>query len=231
MPLSPEQTTVVLLAAGHGKRMQPLTDNVPKPLLELGSHTLIEHHLLRLRDMNFRNVVINVAYLASKIKDFLGDGSNHGLDISYSDESDTGALETAGGIKNALSLIQSDTFITINADIWTRFEFTDLLTEPPEYAKLIMVENPEHNRNGDFAIDSNGRLSNSGTKLTFSGIASYRKTTFAAVPYGKQALAPIFRDLITKKKLEGSHYVGDWVDVGTPERLMELRQKLQSDQA
>lgn len=226
----PANTTVVLLAAGHGKRMLPLTQDTPKPLLKVGKHTLIEHHLYRLSSLGFRHVVINIAYLAQEFPNTLGDGRRYGLNIDYSDESQSGALETAGGLKKALPLIKSDLFITINADIWTDFDFTQLLNETPDYATLVMVENPAHNRDGDFTLNDHGALEYpdkaTNNTLTYSGIALYQRTLIEQLDEGKHALAPIFRQLIQQQKLQGIKLTGVWHDIGTPERLQEIRKQV-----
>ena len=230
MNISPSDTTVLLLAAGHGKRMLPLTKDTPKPLLKVNQHSLIEHHLLNLSRAGFRDIVINVAYLSENIIDSLGDGSRYGVTIEFSDESNTGALETAGGIKNALPLIKSDPFIAVNADIWTDFEFSKLLNDVPEHGRLVMVENPSHNKKGDFGIDSNGLLIEDADdeSLTYSGIAIYRKKIFDDIALSKSALAPLFRQLIGKRFLHGTRLTGEWFDIGTPDRLRELRAKVNS---
>lgn len=238
--MSPEQTTVVLLAAGHGKRMLPLTKYTPKPLLKVGKLTLIEHHLTRLAHFGFRKVVINIAYLSDQITQTLGSGERYGLSITYSDESSCGALETAGGLKQALPLIDSDPFLVINADIWTDFDFRSVLAPVIGQGRLVMVKNPAHNPDGDFCIHRSGQLINKAPlapsrqsecpapnheSRTFSGIAVYRKTIFDDLSPGVQALAPLFRCLISDRQLEGSAYDGEWADVGTPERLEELNQR------
>lgn len=212
----PQNTTVVLLAAGHGKRMRPLTDHTPKPLLRIGAHALIEHHLLTLADLGFNNVVINTAYLGHKIQSHLGSGEQFGLNISYSDESETGALETAGGLKKALPLIQSDAFICINADVWTDFNFTKLLAPLKKAGRIALVPNPNHNPDGDFLLD------HSEQSLTFSGIALYNKSIFTNLPDGKQALGPILKKMVLDNKLETMSLDAQWTDVGTPERLAIL---------
>ena len=168
-----KKTSVVLLAAGHGTRMLPLTTNTPKPLLKAGNLSLIEHHIHKLSHLGFEHFVINIAYLGEKIKQHLGNGERYGIDIDYSDERDTGALETAGGLKQALPLIKSDPFLVVNADIWTNYDFSNLLTPLKKYGRLVMVNNPEHNLEGDFAIDPAGSLTNNKaiTRMTFSGIA------------------------------------------------------------
>jgi len=226
-----QQTTVVLLAAGHGKRMRPLTNTVPKPLLKVGDHALIEHHLYRLAEYGFKNIVINLAYLGEQIRDQLLDGRKYGLNIRYSDEAQTGALETAGGLKKALPLIQSDPFLVVNSDIWTDFNFTKLLMPLKGVGRLVLVDNPPHNPNGDFGIDETNWLNlESAGKLTFSGVALYKKSIFTSLGSGKCALAPVLHALITRQNLEGVEHKGVWVDVGSPERLTELNTSFELQQ-
>ena len=219
-------TTVVLLAAGHGKRMRELTETTPKPLLKVGELSLIEHHLVRLAQQGFQNIVINLAYLADQIQDRLGDGSHYGLKILYSDESATGALETAGGIRHALHLIDSDPFIVINADIWTDYPFADLLKDFCGTARLVMVENPAHNQAGDFSVAADSSrlqiVSDSNQTHTFSGIAIYHKASFEKLAPGPRPLAPVLRKLIAQQDLDGEVFEGLWQDIGTPERLAEI---------
>lgn len=226
--LNPNDTTVVLLAAGHGKRMLPLTEHTPKPLLEVAGQTLIERHLLRLKTIGVKHVVINIAHLGEQISSRLGDGSRYGLTIDYSDETSSGPLETAGGLKKALSLIKSDPFLAINADIWTDFDYAEILTPLKGSGRLMMVNNPKHNLDGDFAISCDGFLNTSDQeKLTYSGVALYSKSIFDPLTDGKAALAPIFRQLIAKRALEGLSYSGRWTDVGTPVRLDMLNEELE----
>lgn len=226
--LMPETTSVIILSAGHGTRMLPLTQNTPKPLLKVGEYSLIEHHLIRLKQLGFINIVINIAYLGKQIRHTLGDGSKYGLSIQYSDEAKTGALETAGGIKAALPMIKSDPFIVINADIWTNYDFSQLLTSFEKQACLVMVKNPSHNSNGDFAISKQGILSSdTQNRYTFSGIGVYRKSMFAQLNGGKQALAPVFRSLIKNGEIQGLVFNGQWQDIGTPERLEKIKNAYQ----
>lgn len=222
--LEPSKTSVMLLAAGHGKRMRPLTDTTPKPLLKVGRHSLIEHHINSLSRLGFKHIVINTAYLGHKIQARLGNGQRYGVAIEYSDESETGALETAGGIKKSLTLIKSDPFIAINADIYTEFDFAALLASGLTMsACLVLVPNPEHNQSGDFGVSSSGRFDpQSNTRMTFSGIALYRKKIFSNLPEGKLALGPILKQMIKQEMLAALPYYGAWTDVGTPERLAEL---------
>lgn len=217
----PENTSVMLLAAGHGSRLRPLTDTTPKPLLKVGALSLIEHHLTRLQTMGFQHVVINIAHLAKQITQTLGDGKNYGLNIEYSDESECGALETAGGIINALSLIRSETFISINADIFTDYAFDSLLAHDPCNALLVLVENPPHKPNGDFYLREDGLIypKQPGIPKTYSGIARYRKSLFTKLKPGKQALRPVFDALMNKQQLHGLPFFGRWSDIGTEKRL------------
>jgi len=238
----PAQTTVMILAAGQGKRMLPLTANTPKPLLKVGEYALIEHHLIRLQKLGFKHVVINIAYHATQIQQALGNGQQYGLNIHYSDESATGALETAGGICQALPLIDSDPFMVVNADIWTDFDFTKLLTPLKGLGRLVLVTNPPHNKKGDFTLSSQqtlGLIDKESTvpqntliqssipqkkTATFSGIALYKKALFADLPKDHLALAPVLRTAIQQNHLQGTLHQGEWQDIGTPERLSKLNQ-------
>jgi len=221
----------MLLAAGEGKRMLPLTKSTPKPLLKIGSTTLIERHLTRLAELGFKNIVINLAHLGDLIRAAVGNGEQFGLTIRYSDESAGGALETAGGLRQALPLIQSDPFLVVNADIWTDYDFTKLLTPLDKSGRLLMVTNPTHNQHGDFGVDDRQLIvekdSRHSTTYTFAGIALYRQSIFRSITAGKQALAPIFHQLAAQKQLEASVYQGSWKDIGTPERLDEINQQIQ----
>jgi MurNAc alpha-1-phosphate uridylyltransferase len=231
--LKAAQTTVMILAAGQGKRMLPLTVDTPKPLLKVGQHTLIEHHLYNLACAGFKNVVINHAYLGQQIVAALGSGERFGLSITYSDESETGALETAGGIIKALPLISSDPFLVINGDIYTEFNFSTLLNPLNSEARLVLVDNPAHNPNGDFSLikqDGGNNHSAALRKYTFSGIGLYKKSLFTGIKQGAHPLAPVLYKALENKALETVHFAGLWLDVGTPERLnsldAELKKKL-----
>ncbi len=218
-------TTVMILAAGHGKRMLPLTANTPKPLLEVSGVPLIEHHLKSLASVGFRSVVINHAYLGEQIVSHLGDGKRFGIEINYSDESASGALETAGGILNALPLIASDPFIVINGDIFTDFRFEQLLQPFDEKARLVLVPNPEQHPAGDFAITSSGLAalkSQDVASWTYSGIAVYKKSFFEGLAKGPQPLAPLLRQAIREQEVSAQVYQGAWHDIGTPERLRAI---------
>ena len=203
----------MILAAGLGSRMRPLTNHTPKPLLEIRGKPLIVWHIERLRDAGFTQIVINVAYLGQQIIDYLGDGSQFGVQIEFSDEQNEGALETAGGIVKALPLL-SDTFLVVNGDVWTDYPFDNNYKLEEEFlAKLILVNNPEHNLEGDFY------LTNREEKYTFSGIGYYSKKMFQNLEYGKQPLAPLLFEAIKNKQLITELYQGQWYDIGTPQRL------------
>ena len=213
----------MILAAGRGERMRPLTDTVPKPLLKVGNHCLIEHHIFNLKTAGFTELVINTAWLAEKIHQQLGDGTNYGVTISYSDEKN--ALETGGGIKKALPLLGNDSFLVVNGDIWCDYDYKKITPLNDDLlAHLILVDNPEHHLAGDFSIKDN-RLSNDPVnKLTFSGIGVYKAELFAQ-PEERFPLAPLLRKAADEKKISAEYYSGLWVDIGTPERLEELRKR------
>ena len=203
----------MILSAGLGTRMRPLTNHTPKPLLKVGGKPLVVWHIERLREAGFRQIVINVAYLGQQIIDYLGDGSRFGVHIEFSDEQHEGSLETAGGIVKALPLL-SDTFLVVNGDIWTDYPFDSSYELEDGYlAKLILVKNPEHNLDGDFY------LTGTQEKYTFSGIGYYSKKMFKNLKYGKQPLAPILFNAIENNRLITELYQGKWHDIGTPERL------------
>lgn len=217
----------MILAAGRGERLRPLTDHTPKPLLKAGEHSLIEYHLYKLARAGINDVVINTAWLGEQIQQRLGNGEKYALNIHYSDEGGQ-ALETAGGIIKALPLL-GETFLIINGDIYTDYDFEKLtqLKQNSE-AHLVMVKNPEHNSNGDFALE-NGYLKNNGQPLyTYSGIGVYSQQFFAGCPEGVAALAPILRKKIAQQKVSGELYQNAWTDVGTVERLQQLNDSLHS---
>lgn len=215
----------MILAAGRGVRMMPLTDATPKPLLAVAGKAMIIYHLEALVRAGIDEVVINHAWLGEQIVARLGDGRAFGLNIHYSDEGE-GALETAGGIIKALPLLGNAPFMVINADIWTDFPLRSLPTELEGLAHLVMVDNPPHHAKGDFALVGQ-RLQREGLKmLTFSGMGVYRPELFTDYAPQILALAPILRQAMDKGEVTGEHYLGRWRDIGTPERLRELDQEL-----
>ncbi len=211
----------MILAAGRGERMRPLTDQTPKPLLEVGGKALIEYHLIALHQAGVREVIINHAWLGEQIEARLGNGAAYGLQIQYSPEIPA-ALETAGGIIQALSRLGSEPFIVINGDIWCDYPLQQLPQAPEGLAHLVMVDNPLHNPNGDFCL-LNGRLQAEGQdKLTYSGIGVYHPALFAGLEPGIRPLAPLLKAAMARGQVSGEHFRGQWVDIGTPERLREL---------
>ncbi len=215
----------MILAAGRGERLRPLTDETPKPLLKVAGKSLIEHHLQNLADAGFKEIIINTAWLAEKIHQQLGNGERYGVSISYSDEGE--ALETAGGIINALPLLGNEPFLVVNGDIYCDFDFSTLAElDSNIQSHLILVNNPEHNQHGDFSLQ-HGLIKNTGdTKYTFSGIGIYSTDFFAGQPSTALPLAPIIRNKCENNLVSGQFYDGLWTDVGTIERLQELDQKL-----
>ena len=208
----------MILAAGRGERLRPLTDTTPKPLLEVRGKPLIVHHLEALARAGFAEIVINLSWLGAQIRDRLGDGAEFGVEITYSDEVE--ALETAGGIQQALPLL-GERFIVVNGDVYSDYDFA-CLRERDSAAHLVLVENPEHNDSGDFSL-SDGVVGNDGSaRYTFSGIAQYQRGFFADLAPGKQALAPLLRAAAERGEVSGELFRGNWVDIGTAERLARL---------
>jgi len=218
----------MILAAGRGERMRPLTDHTPKPLLQVGGKPLIVWHLERLAAAGFQDIVINHAHLGAQIESALGDGSQWGVRIQYSPEKI--ALETAGGIANAMPLLGNAPFLVVNGDVYTDIDFGTLKLVPPNLAHLVMVNNPPQHAAGDFALSS-GKLSADGTeKLTFSGIGIYLPSLFASIVRGDAAkLAPLLKAAMAQGLVSGSHHRGAWHDIGTPERLQALDSQLLSN--
>lgn len=216
----------MILAAGRGERLRPHTDITPKPLIEVGKHRLIEYHLLNLARAGIDDVIINVSWLAEQIQQTLGDGGRYALNITYSDEGDE-ALETAGGIINALPLLGEHPFIVINGDIWCAYDLTRLVNlDLTHEAHLVLVNNPEHNIEGDFALEQGLIRNNGDNKLTYSGIGVYTPAFFAGTKPGKKALGPILRKKSEQDRISGEIFTGQWVDIGTIERLAQLRSYL-----
>ena len=244
----------MILAAGRGERMRPLTDRTPKPLLPVGGKPLVIWPIERRRAAGFSRIVINDAHLGQQIEAALGNGAAFGVTIEYSREAS--ALETAGGIATALPLIESEVFPVVNGDIYCEYDFSRLaeplarLAAGHDQAHLVLVDNPPHHPNGDFVLD-NSRVVNADTpltpyvlgtagardgipcghpsRLTFSGIGVYHRALFARTPAGEKApLAPLLRLAIDARRVSGERFAGRWVDVGTPERLHQLDQSLRT---
>ena len=216
----------MILAAGRGERMRPLTDHIPKPLLETGGKPLIVHQIERLRAAGIEQLVINVAWHGTLIERALGNGSALGVEIRYSREPE-GALETAGGIRHALGLLGNDPFLVVNSDIHCDFPIARLAgLDLADRAHLVLVDNPEHHPEGDFAL-SEGRVMFSGSpRFTYSGIGLFRPEMFASLSPGYRALRPVLDAAIESGRVSGEHYSGVWRDIGTPERLDQLDRDL-----
>jgi MurNAc alpha-1-phosphate uridylyltransferase len=216
----------MILAAGKGERMRPLTLHTPKPLVRAGGVPLIEYHLLALRAAGFADVVINHAWLGQQVEDHLGDGQRFGLHIRYSPEGEP--LETGGGIFRALPLLGDEPFAVINGDIWTDYAMTALRHPLEGLAHLVLIDNPAHHPDGDFAL-LDGHVRDDlpdAPKLTYSGIAILHPRLFAGCQDGAFKLAPLLRAAMAEGQVTGEHFRGRWVDVGTHERLAEVEQLL-----
>lgn len=213
----------IILAAGRGERMRPLTDTTPKPLLKVHGKPLIVWHIEKLASLGFSEIVINIDYLGDKIIQALGDGSKWGVSIIYSDERETGALESGGGIIKALPFMQGETFLVINSDVWCDYEFDSSFDLKDDLAHLILVPNPQHNPDGDFGLNKDMVINDSNKKYTFSGIGYYSAKLFENMECKKTPLAPILREAVQNKKISGSLYQGEWRDIGTPQRLKEVQ--------
>jgi MurNAc alpha-1-phosphate uridylyltransferase len=215
---------VIILAAGRGERMRPLTDAVPKPLLKVAGETLIEHHLRALARAGYRDIVVNHAHLGHMIEAALGDGQQYGMHIRYSPEGESG-LETGGGIYRALPML-GDPFVVINADIWTDYDFASLPSEFEGLAHLVLVDNPGHHPEGDFSLQDGKVHEDSSVRLTFSGIGVYRAALFDGCHDGVFPLAPLLREAMANDLISGEYYTGQWFDIGTPQRLEALQNLL-----
>ncbi|KZZ76430.1 hypothetical protein A3766_02430 [Oleiphilus sp. HI0132] len=225
----------MILAAGLGKRMRPLTEHVPKPLLRIGEKYLIEFHLEKLAAAGIQDVVINTHWLAQQIPASLGNGEKWGLRIHYSHESEL--LETAGGIVQALSMLTDEAepeFLLINGDVYSELNIAEFLNNASTHnesreAYLALVDNPEHNLKGDFVLQSSGKLSantNDGKHLTYAGIALFHRDFFKDIKPGPSQLGPQLRTAIEAQRVGGERIQSYWLDVGTPGRLQTLRDRV-----
>lgn len=215
----------MILAAGRGERMRPLTDHTPKPLLPVAGRPLIVHQMTALRAAGIAELVINTGHLGAQLTSMLGDGGTWGLRIAYSPEPPD-ALETGGGIFQALPLLGSEPFLVVNGDVWTDYPFARLPTAPVGLAHLVLVDNPSHHPAGDFIL-RNGQVEETGaTRLTFSGISVLRPELFTGRAPGRFPLGPLLRRAIADGRVTGEHYRGGWRDIGTPQRLAELDDEL-----
>lgn len=224
----------MILAAGEGRRMRPLTDRIPKPLLTVAGRPLLEHHILNLKAAGFDELVINASHLGEQIADFCGDGSHWGVSIRVSHEDEL--LETAGGIVKALDWLSPEPFLVVNGDVYTDYPFMRLRNHVLQEASahLVLVDNPPHHLSGDFLLNPEStrihlpdpHSAAAGTALTFSGVALYHPTFFTGLSEGKRPLKPLFDRAIVSGTLTGEYFQGFWTDVGTPERLEALNHQL-----
>jgi MurNAc alpha-1-phosphate uridylyltransferase len=213
----------MILAAGRGERLGNLTTAIPKPLLKVAGETLIERHLRRLHEAGVSEIVINVSYLGAQIRSALGDTSSWGQTLRYSEE-DAPALETGGGIINALPFLRPGPFIVVNADVYTDVDFATLSCEQCE-GRLMLVPNPSHHEHGDFGLASSGAVNAMPPFLTYAGVAAFTPALFDGFDPGHRRLRPILDAAIARGSLRGFRYSGIWHDVGTPERLAEVRER------
>ena len=217
----------MILAAGRGERMRPLTDTTAKPLLQVKGKCLIEYHIEALVQAGIVDLVINTGWLGEQIEARLGNGSHYGAVITYSREPET-AYETGGGIFHALPLLGDAAFVVVNGDVWTDYDFSGLLQQPsqPEYlAHLLLVDNPPQHPEGDFSLQGNLARASGGHCLTFSGIGVYRPALFAACAPGAFPLAPLLRAAMQDGRVSAEHFQGRWSDVGTVQRLEQIQQQ------
>ena len=219
----------MILSAGLGVRMRPLTLNTPKPLLQAGRKRLIEYHLENLAKAGFKHIIVNTSFEAEQFLKLIGNGDRYGVEIVYSHEGET-PLNTGGGIRNALPLIQTDTFLSVNADVWTDFPFSKLVLPEHSLAHLVMVETPVYKDKGDFLLEGQAlqipKENQQKEAFTYSGIALMTKEFFSDAPDGSFPLYDLFKTAIESDRLTGSFYNGLWFDIGTPHRLEKLVEQL-----
>ena len=219
---------VIILSAGRGERLRPLTDTTPKPLLQAGKHRLIEYTIQSLVKAGFTDLIINTAHLAEQFPALLGDGQKYGAKITYSPEQE-GGLETAGGIINALPLLGNKPFLVVNGDIWTDYPFKDLtktMLADNRLCHLVLVNNPKHHPKGDFALTSSLIQQEGEEKYTYSGIGIYHPELFSGFDVQRLALKPFLLQAINSGQANGELYQGQWSDIGTVGRLQELTENL-----
>jgi N-acetyl-alpha-D-muramate 1-phosphate uridylyltransferase len=211
----------MLLAAGRGERMRPLTDATPKPLLPVGGKPLIVHLIAGLARAGFHDIVVNLSWLGGRIREALGDGARYGVQIAYSQEGPV-PLETGGGVLQALPLLGPQPFLVVSADIWTDFDFGRLALDAGADGRIVLVPNPPFHPAGDFALDGDLVIERSSARLTYANIGVYRPELFALCTPGRFRLAPLMRQAIAAQRLRGELYQGEWLNIGTPAQLSAL---------
>jgi N-acetyl-alpha-D-muramate 1-phosphate uridylyltransferase len=211
----------MLLAAGRGERMRPITDALPKPLVRVGGRPLIAWHLAALARAGVREVVINLSWLGEQLRAALGDGRDFGVRITWSDEGPV-PLETGGGIFRAVPLLGPGPFLVVNGDIWTDIDFSLLTLEPDAHAHLVLIPNPSHHPRGDFALEGGLVVDRDSGRFTYSGVGVYRPEFFHGCMAGRFPLLPLLNRAIAAHRVSGEVHRGEWCDVGTSERLAQL---------
>ena len=211
----------MLLAAGRGERMRPITDSTPKPLVRVGGRPLIAWHLAALARAGIREVVINLSWLGAQVRATLGDGRDYGVAITYSDEGPV-PLETGGGIFRAVPLLGPGPFLVVNADIWTDIDFAALALEAHAHARLLLIPNPPHHPRGDFGLEGDLVVTRDTDRHTYTGVGMYRPEFFAGCTPGRFPLLPLLNRAIAAAAVRGQVHRGEWCDVGTVERLASL---------
>jgi MurNAc alpha-1-phosphate uridylyltransferase len=211
----------MVMAAGRGERMRPITDTLPKPLVPVAGKPLIGWHLERLARAGIKEVVINLSWLGDRIKAALGDGRDYGLSIAYSEEGPV-PLETGGGIFQALSLLGTGPFLVVNGDTWSDIDYAHLALENGADGRIVLVDNPTHNTRGDFGLEGDLVVDQQFDRFTYSGVGVYRPEFFAGCSPGRFPMLPLMRRAIAARALRGQLHHGEWCDVGTPERLASL---------
>ena len=215
----------MILAAGRGERLRPITDEIPKPLIEVGGRSLLERHLDCLGSAGIETVVINLGWLGDRIVERVGSGTRYGLEVLYSQEGDD-ILETGGGIHKALPLLGNEPFLVVNGDIYTDMPVPDVSLDDDHLGHLVMVPTPDYREHGDFDIDRGLIRNAADADYTFSGVAVYRPDFFDGCEAGRFSIAPMLREAADRGNLSGSLYTGHWADAGTPDRLAELEASL-----
>jgi MurNAc alpha-1-phosphate uridylyltransferase len=217
----------MLLAAGRGERMRPITDSTPKPLVQVGGRPLIAWHLAALARAGIREVVINLSWLGAQVRATLGDGRDYGVSITYSDEGPV-PLETGGGIFRAVPLLGPGPFLVVNADIWTDIDFAALALEEHAHARLLLIPNPPHHPRGDFGLEGDLVVTRDTDRYTYSGVGVYRPEFFGGCTSGRFPLLPLLNRAIAAGLVRGEVHRGEWCDVGTVERLASLDARLRA---
>ena len=215
----------MLLAAGRGERMRPLTDTLPKPLVPVGGRPLIAWHLAAFARAGIPEVVINLSWLGELLRAALGEGREYGVSITYSEEGPV-PLETGGGIFRAVPLLGPGPFLVVNADIWTDIDFGHLALEPDAHAHLVLIPNPPHHPRGDFGLDGDLVVNRDTDRFTYSGVGVYRPEFFGGCTAERFPLLPLLNRAIAERRARGHVHRGDWCDVGTAERLAKLKARL-----